>query len=138
MKGFRIMKKLPIWEIRKFNLQNFAILIIWLWSIISPFLGCHRKMILVFLEFLGHGEFKFHKSCQKLYPSLRYYRLVFIPFFGTPCIHLFSLSFLQNVYNSIWLVCSFASYESLIKYKCLQKTKILSLINSLWIEILTN
>ena len=31
-----------------------------------------RNMLLVFLEFLGHGEFKFQKSCQKLYPSLRY------------------------------------------------------------------
>ena len=41
-------------------------------------------MLFVFLEFLGHGEFKFQKSCQKLYPSLRYQRLVFIPFLGHP------------------------------------------------------
>ena len=42
--------------------------------------SCRNKK-LVFLEFLGHGEFKFLKSCQKLHPSLSYWRLVFIPFF---------------------------------------------------------
>ena len=30
-----------------------------------------RNMLLVFLEFLGHKEFMFKKSCQKLQPSLR-------------------------------------------------------------------
>ena len=31
-----------------------------------------RNMLLVFLEFLWHGEFIFQNSYQKLYPSLRY------------------------------------------------------------------
>ena len=39
LKNQRIVKKLPIQEIREFISQHFVILIIWLWSIISPFLG---------------------------------------------------------------------------------------------------
>ena len=47
-------------------------------------------MLFVFLEFLGHGEFKFQKSCQNLQPSLRYQRFVFIPFFKDTLYNIFN------------------------------------------------
>ena len=81
-------------------------------------------MLLVFLEFLGHGEFMFQKSCQKLNPSLRYLCLVFIPFFGTPCICIIKLEdiVLQRRHSINLNQCALKQNSKIIVYWNLNRT----------------
>ena len=64
---------------------------------------------LVFLTYFHfeNGKFKFKKSCQKLYPSLRYKRLVFIPFFGTPCRYVSKTLLLVYISESLYITLTF-------------------------------